>query len=185
MSGRKLNARQARFSQEYVLDLNATQAAIRAGYSKKTAGQIGERLLKKVEIAAAIAAAKAERSERTMIGADRVLRELARIAFLDIGKAFTEGGQLKPLHEMDEDTRRAISGLEVSALYADGENIGTLSKIKLSVKLKALELLGRHVGLFDSRVMVGGDAENPLTLLVQAVQGSSLKPVVISGGKIA
>jgi phage terminase small subunit len=175
----KLTPKQAAFVENYLLDLNATQAAIRAGYSKRTANEQATRLLANVSVAAAIEAAKAERSQRTMISADRVLRELARIAFLDVGKAFTEGGGLKPLHEMDEDTRRAIGGLEVSALYADGENIGKLSKIKLSDKLRALELLGRHIGLFDQKVTINGG--DPLTLLLKSVQGSAFNPVVIHG----
>lgn len=76
-----LTPKQARFVEEYLIDLNATQAAIRAGYSKKTAGQIGDQNLKKLHISKSIQEAQAKRSERTEITQDRVLQELARIAF--------------------------------------------------------------------------------------------------------
>lgn len=76
-----MTPKQQRFVEEYLVDLNATQAAIRAGYSAKTAGQIGEQNLKKLEIAAAIAEAKAQQAKRTEITADRVLAELAKIGF--------------------------------------------------------------------------------------------------------
>lgn len=186
MASRKLTARQSAFVEAYLVSMNATQAAKEAGYSAKTAYSAGERLLRNVEVVAAIDAARAERSERTMIGADRVLRELARIAFLDIAKAFNADGSLKPLSEMDEDTRRAVSGLEVAEIKdADGIPYGTIRKIKLSDKIRALELIGKHVGLFDQKVTIGGDADNPLTLLIKAVQGSSFNPVVIKGDKAA
>ncbi|MDP3552641.1 terminase small subunit [Methylocystis sp.] len=181
----KLTPKQAAFVENYLLDLNATQAAIRAGYSKRTANEQAARLLANVSVAAAIAEAMRLRAERNDVSADRVLRELARIAFFDVGKAFTPEGTLKPLSEMDEDTRRAIAGLEVSALYEDGEQIGALSKIKLGDKIRALDLIGRHLGMLDSKITVRGDAENPLTLLIKAVQGSSFNPVVIAGDKAA
>ena len=77
--------------------MNATQAAIRAGYSAKTAKEQATRLLSNVHIAAAIAKARADRSERTGITADRVLQELARIAFFDIRKLLNPDGTMKPL----------------------------------------------------------------------------------------
>lgn len=72
----KLTPKQQRFVDEYLIDLNATQAAIRAGYSPKTAGQIGEQNLKKLEIQAAIQKAQAERSERTLVTQDMVIKGL-------------------------------------------------------------------------------------------------------------
>ena len=84
-----LPAKRQRFVEEYLIDLNATQAAIRAGYSAKTAGSIGEEILKKPEIQEAIQAAMKARSERTEITADRVLKELGRIAFLTSASSTT------------------------------------------------------------------------------------------------
>jgi phage terminase small subunit len=174
----KLTAKQARFVEEYMIDLNAKQAAIRAGYSPKTAAAIAEKLLKKPQVAKAIKAAMDERSERTAITAERVLDELARVAFADLSKAFREDGTLKALHEMDRDTRRAIVSLEVTALHGEeGVKIGTLSKIKLGDKLRALELLGRHLGMFNDKLTIAADAENPLQVILKLAQGTALKPV--------
>jgi phage terminase small subunit len=186
MSGNNgLTPKQAAFVEQYLLDLNATQAAIRAGYSERNGSRIGAELLGKTQVSAVIAAMKAERSERTLVGADRVLREIARVAFLDVGRAFNEDGSLKALSEMDEDTRRSITGIEVSEIRDNhGITIGYTKKLKLADKLRALELLGRHLGMFDSKVTVDAKGDS-LTLLIQAVQGSSFKPVVIEGDKVS
>src|SRR3546814_8117 len=87
-----LTDKQRRFVEEYLVDLNATQAAIRAGYSKKTAASIGEENLRKPDIAKAIQEAQAARSKRTEITQDQVLKELAKIGFADIRKAIRWGG---------------------------------------------------------------------------------------------
>lgn len=171
--GKKLTPKQQRFVEEYLKDLNATQAAIRAGYSAKTAGQIGERLLRKVEIAAAVTAAKKSRSERTEITADRVLHELAAIAFLDPGKVFTDTGEVRSLDDMDEIVRRAIASVETVS-SSDGDAISTVRKVKMNDKLRALELLGKHLALWVERVKLGGEKEDPIALLVQACQGTTL-----------
>jgi phage terminase small subunit len=173
----KLKPMQLRFAAEYGIDLNATQAAIRAGYSARTAKSQGQRLLTNAHIAKAIADAQNARAARTEITADRVLKELARIAFFDIGKAFTPDGALKPLDEMDEDTRRALAGLEVVSLTEDGEHIGTLKKVKIADKLAALEKIGRHLGMWNDKLTLKGDSESPLVALIQHVQGNALKPV--------
>jgi phage terminase small subunit len=88
-----LNDKQARFVREYLVDLNATQAAIRSGYSEATAYSQGQRLLKNVEVAAAVAKAQAKRAERTDVTADRVLRELAKIGFSDLRRAVKWGSR--------------------------------------------------------------------------------------------
>lgn len=90
----KLTPKQARFVEEYLVDLNATQAAIRAGYSARTAEQQGSRLLRNVQVAASVAAGQQDRSGRTEITADRVLQELAKIGFADIRKAVKWGSRL-------------------------------------------------------------------------------------------
>jgi phage terminase small subunit len=171
---KKLTPKQRRFIEEYLTDLNATKAAIRAGYSAKTAGQIGEKLLKKVEIAAAVAEAKKARSERTEITADRVLHELAAIAFLDPAKVFTSTGEVRLLDEMDESVRRAIASVETISLGDGGEAVSTVKKVKMNDKLRALELLGKHLQLWVERVKIGGDQENPLQVLLRQIQGTSL-----------
>ncbi|MFG1350114.1 terminase small subunit [Xanthobacter autotrophicus] len=173
-----MTPRQRRFVEEYLVDLNATQAAIRAGYSRWTAVKIGSENLIKPDIAREIQRAMDERSARTGITAERVLQELARIAFFDIRKAFNPDGSMKPLDQLDDETAAAIAGLEVAEiLNEDGEHTGSVRKIKLADKLGALTLLARHLGMLNDKLTLKGDAENPLTLLVKAIQGTSIKPV--------
>jgi len=102
-----LTAKQAAFVREYLLDLNATQAAIRAGYSEKTAVQQGPRLLGNVGVAAAIMKAQASRAERTQVDADWVLRRLADEADADLADLYDEHGGLRPVHEWPPIWRKA------------------------------------------------------------------------------
>ena len=149
-----LSPKQACFVEEYLVDLNATQAAIRAGYSPKTAFSIGAENLKKPQIQAALDAAAKARTARTEITQDRVLKELGRLAFLDIRKAFDDDGNLKPIKEVDDETAAAIAGLEVASITSDEVTIGTLKKIKLSDKKGALELIGRHLRMWNDKLDV-------------------------------
>jgi phage terminase small subunit len=155
-----LTARQQRFVAEYLVDLNATAASVRAGYSAKTAPQQGPRLLQHPTVAKEISAALERRSARLEIKADDVLRELLRLARVDIGEAFDDEGKLKPLKEIPEDVRRAISGIEVDELFdGHGENrmsIGVTRKLKFWDKTRALEMLGKHLKLFTDRIEVSG-----------------------------
>lgn len=177
-----LPPRRAAFVREYLVDLNGTQAAIRAGYAPKSAAQTADDLLRIPQVAAEIANAMADRARRTEITQDRVIKEVARLAFLDIRKAFNEDGTFKPLHEMDDDTAAALAGLDAIELREDGAAIGTLKKLKLSDKTAALTLLMRHMGMLNDKLKVQGDAENPLSLLVKQIQGSAL-PVVANPPK--
>ena len=113
-----LNERQARFVAEYLLDLNATQAAIRAGYSAATASQIGARLLANVKVAAAIAEAQAARSRRTEVTADRVVLELARVAFGDPRRVMSWGPggvRLRPSAELADEEAAIVAEVGVIA----------------------------------------------------------------------
>lgn len=147
-----LTARQARFVEEYLIDLNATQAAIRAGYSRKTAGSQGFDLLKKPEIQAAIQEAQARRSQRTEITQDRVLAELAKIGFSDIRKLLSPGGNLVNPADMEDDIAGAVSSIEVVTRRLpgagdDGEaEVEYVSKVRMWDKKGALETLLKHLG---------------------------------------
>lgn len=156
-----LQPRQAAFVREYLVDLNATQAAIRAGYSAKTAHAQGPRLLENVEVAAAIDEALKRRAERVEVKQDDVLRELMRLALVDIGEAFDDAGRLKPLKDIPPDVRRAIAGIEVfEETASDGEGgrctVGQVRKVKFWDKTRGLELLGKHLKLFTDRLEVEG-----------------------------
>lgn len=173
-----MTPKQSAFVAEYLIDLNATQAAIRAGYSPRTAQQIGDENLGKPVIAREIQRAMDERAARTGITADRVLKEIAKLAFLDIAGAFDADGALLPLKDMDPDVRAALAGLEIAEITSpEGVAIGRVKKIKLADKVAALTLLMRHLGMLNDKLKVQGDAENPLTLLVKQLQGTSIKPV--------
>lgn len=176
-----LTPKQRRFVAEYLIDLNATQAAVRAGYSRRTAVKIGSENLTKPDIAREIQRAMDERAARTGVTAERVLREIAAIAFLDIRKAFNTDGSMKPLDQLDDETAAAIAGLEVyEELDQEGVVVlGRVKKLKLSDKIGALTLLARHLGMLNDKLTLKGDAENPLTLLVKAIQGTSIKPVAM------
>lgn len=151
-----LTARQSVFVDEYLRDLNATQAAIRAGYSAKTAYSQGERLLRNVEVSAAITAAKTARSERTRVDADWLLTRLAEESDADLADLYDEQGGLKPVREWPLIWRKGlVAGIEsIEERDAEGAVIGMIRKVKLSDRVKRLELVGRHVDVqaFKDRV---------------------------------
>jgi phage terminase small subunit len=150
-----MTPKQQLFVREYLVDLNATQAAIRAGYSERTAGQMGFDLLKNPQVAAAIQAGMDKRAAKVEITAERVLQEIARLAFFDPSKLFGHDGRVLPISDLDEDTRRAIAGLEVQDLGGE-ESIGVVRKYKLADKGANLERLGRHLKLFTDKVEISG-----------------------------
>lgn len=142
----KLTRKQQRFVDEYLLDLNASQAAIRTGYSEKTAGAIGFELLKKPEISEAIETAMANRSERTKIDADWLLSRLASEAEADVGDLYGDDGQLLPVKEWPKIWRQGlVAGLDIEEIEVDGVRMGTVKKIRVSDRVRRLELIGKHV----------------------------------------
>lgn len=143
-----LTAKQKRFCEEYLIDLNATQAAIRAGYSEKTAGQIGEQNLKKLEIKAFIKEGQKKQSERTNITADMVIQELAKIGFSDIKNYFEGDENQKDITTLDNRLSAAVSSIKVTE--SSGKDWSkTTKEFKLHDKVKALEDLGKHLGVFE------------------------------------
>lgn len=156
----KITKKNEVFCEEYLIDLNATQAAIRAGYSPNAAGSIGSELLKKPEIRARVEAKMAERSKRTGINADRVLRELGKIAFvnaidvINMNNATVKG-------DADRDDTAAIASVKVKVIPSeDGD--GVEREIRLADKLKALELCGKHLGMFKD----SPDSGAPVTVVI-------------------
>lgn len=149
-----LSDKQQMFVAEYLIDLNATQAAIRAGYSKKTAQRIGSENLSKPLIQESIQSAMAERSERTNITQDRVLQELARLGFSDLRKTMTEGGALLDPQDWDDDTAASIAAVEVVTTFTgetdeNGNKVPEYTKkIKTWDKNAALEKLAKHLGMY-------------------------------------
>ena len=150
-----MTPKQERFCEEYIIDLNATQAAIRAGYSKKTANRIASQNLSKLDIQNLISELSKKATQRNEITVDRVLEEYAAIAFLDPQDIFNNDGTLKPLSEIPEQARRAISGIEITE-----KNVGTrtdpfmvdVTKIKIENKKGALDSIGKYLAMFIDRV---------------------------------
>jgi len=150
----KLTPKQKKFIDEYLIDLNATQAAIRAGYSQKTAFSIGVENLRKPLIQAELQKAMKRRQERTEITADRVLKEYARIAFSDVRKLYDRYGELLDVPDLDDDTAAALVGLDVVREDSRGDTVTYTKKYKMADKLRALEMLGRHLGMFSEKPTV-------------------------------
>lgn len=157
----KLTAKQARFVEEYLIDLNATQAAIRAGYSEKTANEQGARLLANVSIKEAIDAGKSERSNETKIDAQWVLNRLAEEATADVADLYYEDGAIKPVHEWPKIWRQGlVAGVKHQELRDhEGNRTGEfIVDVKLSDRIRRLELIGKHVGVkaFEETLNVKG-----------------------------
>lgn len=149
----ELNQKQAVFCQEYLIDLNAKQAAIRAGYSQKTAEVQASRLLSLAKVQAEVQRLLSERQERTQVTADRVVQELARIAFADVRQVaqwnYSRVG-LVPSDQVPDDAAAAIGEI---GMTQHGP------RIKMLNKQPALELLGKHLGMFKERE---ADSDEPL-----------------------
>lgn len=174
----KLTPKQIRFVDEYMVDFNATQAAIRAGYKAKTAHVIGAENLRKPKIAEEIARRQKDLQRRTEISQDRVIKELARIAFADASDYAcietymyeNKDGTLSPLQvvspkdtgALSDDQRAAIAGIKQGANGIE---------IKLHDKIKALELLGRHIGMFNDKLSLSGSDGGPLTFRWEGKDG--------------
>lgn len=165
----KLTPKQARFVEQYLLDLNATQAAIRAGYSPKTARQAGTENLAKPAVSSAIAAAQQERSQRTQIDSDWLLTRLADEAEADLADLYEADGTLKPVHQWPPVWRKGlVAGIEVLEEFEgsgrERKSIGVVRKVKLADRVKVKELIGRHVnvGAFRDNVAHSGPKGGPI-----------------------
>ena len=145
------NARHERFCQEYLIDLNATQAYIRCGYKTKNPNSRASELRAKQNISARIGELQAEVSARTGVNQERVIRELARVAFLDPTKLI-DTLDATVLVDATKDDLAAIASVKVKS----GSD-WTEREIKLADKLKALELLGKHLGMFQDNLNITGE----------------------------
>lgn len=148
--------RQERFCEEYLKDLNATEAAKRAGYSKRTAHSSGPRLLENVDIKKYISKLKRKRSEKTEITAEKVLKEIAKMAFSNLAdyiKISKDGTAEIDLRKLTREQAAALSEVTVDDDSIGGQKV----KIKLHDKLKGLEQLGRHLKLFTDRTELDGE----------------------------
>ncbi len=167
-----MTPKQQRFVEEFLVDLNASAAARRAGYSVRTAEWMGPRLVTKSHVAAEIASAQAQRAERTKIDADWVLRTLAEEKGADLAELLDDRGCVRPVSEWPLVFRRGVVvGIESFEEYEgrgdERRAVGMVRKIKLTDRVKHLELIGRHVDVQafrDQKALTGPNGE-PLTMV--------------------
>lgn len=154
-----LTEKQERFCREYLIDSNGKEAAIRAGFSEKTAVSKAHHLLRTPHIAAFLEKLKKERVKRLELDADQVLRELTYIAFSDLKNLFDDNGAVTSPRTWPKFLRRAVASIEVDELYdyVDGRriNVGQKKKVKFWPKVPALELLGKQLGMFKNDLNLG------------------------------
>jgi phage terminase small subunit len=173
------------FVQEYVVDFNGKQAAIRAGYSEKSAASIASENLTKPNVAAAIEAAMQERLARTQVDADYVLRRLVDIDQMDVIDILEEDGSFKHISLWPKIWRQYLAGLDMVEEFSghgeSREQTGWLKKIKWPDKVKNLELLGKHVAVQAWREKqsvdhTSSDGSMSVGALLQQISGQTLKP---------
>ena len=149
-----LSPKQRAFVSEYLIDRNATQAAVRAGYSRKTANEQGARLLANVSVRAAIDAAQADLAFRAGVTAEQVLRERRRIALFDPRRLFDADGSPIPIQDLDDDVVAAIAGIEIVQMGTDKETgvACMVKKYRLAAKDSSLTALERFFGTNEKPV---------------------------------
>lgn len=181
-----LNDRQRRFVEEYLKDLNATQAAIRAGYSERSARQYGESLLSKPAIQAAVAEAQEARAKRVEVDQDYVLQRLIEIDQMDVLDILNDDMSLKPVSNWPRVWRQYLSGFDLAEMFEgrgeDRDIVGILKKIKWPDKVRNLELLGRHFGMFPSKVEHTGQGGGPIRVKSEREMTDAELMAIIEGG---
>jgi phage terminase small subunit len=194
----KLTPKQMRFCDEYLADtnMNATQAAIKAGYAKKRASEQGYQLLQKTTVKEYIQKRMAERVERTEITQDKVLRELAIIAFsnaADYARVVEKEATIKlddgdEVRVLDDEGKpvmyRTVEPILTDSLTVDQQRALAVIKkgrdgfeVRPYDKVRALELLGKHIGMFKDKVEVSGDINNPM----EGLSTEDLKKLIYDG----
>lgn len=158
----ELTENEQRFGDEYLIDFNGTKAAIRAGYSKKTAASQASRLLRKVKIQKYLSDKKEKISAKLDISQERTMQEIGRIAFSSLKCLFDENGDLKQIKDLTDDEAAILSSVEIEELFAGGlgglkVSIGKTKKLKLWDKVKALEMLAKHYKLYTDAPVLNGD----------------------------
>lgn len=194
---RELSPRARLFVAEYLKDLNATQAAIRAGYSARTAGQQGSRLLKNAQIAEAIAASVKQREEKALSDVEFLRRRLREEIEADVYDIFNEDGSAKPIKDWPLIWRKGlVTGLEVRSATVDDEDSeeemepqghgGSLKRrkkpkaiittIKWADRKSRIEMFGRHVDVQAWKDRKEVSADEPLTKLFEQIAGQAIRP---------
>src|SRR6266853_5357370 len=156
-----MTPKRERFVEEYLVYFNGTRAAIRAGYSPRTADVQAYDLLRNPQVQTFVEQGKAQQCTHLGLTRERVLNEIRRIATADIGECFDENGRLRPMKSLDPDTRAALASIKVlktNIVSGDGSR-EEVHEVKLWDKLKALELAAKHLGMFNETVKHEGAVE--------------------------
>lgn len=172
-----LTPKQKIFADEYLIDLNATRA-YKVAYPRvkkdTVAATNGGRLLRNAEVEGYIQMRMKDREKRTEVTQDMVLKELAKLGFFDARKFFDDVGKPLDISALDDNTAACISGMDVQDVYeGDGEEkefVGYIKKYKLTDKIKALELIGRHLGMFKDKLELSGSLDAEKTKLDDLIQ---------------
>ena len=181
-----LTDKQQRFAREFIVDLNATQAAIRAGYSEKTARSQGQRLLTKADVQTAIAALKATRAKKVELKADRVLQEIMHCAFSDLREVLqvVDGVvSVRDLESLPESTTRAIESITQVTTEDNKDVTKVRLTVKMAPKLAALKLLCDHLGLSIQRHEVSGPGGAPIDVEARNAEYHEAMRKLAEGGK--
>lgn len=180
-----LSPKRLRFCQEYLVDLNGTQAAIRAGYSPRSANEQAARMLAQDSVARYVQSQMDKRAAKLEIKAQDVLRDLDRIAHADIRKLFADDGTVKPPADWPDDVAMFVASIEVEELFdppfgKDRTQIGVVKKVRLWPKVESLKLLAQHLKLLgenaglteipDGYEIVIGTRETKQTETVQIIK---------------
>ena len=157
MSEKQITDQEKIFCQYYIINFDGTEAAKRAGYNVKKASTVAKNLLKRERILNFLDTITEAKVKRLEVSQDRVVKELGRIAFFDIRNLYDEFGGLKSLNELDDDTAAVIQSFK----FYDSSLKTTVSVYD---KLTALDKLARHLGLYNDKVSLGGQKDNPLKI---------------------
>jgi phage terminase small subunit len=173
---KKLSPQQQRFVEEYCLgDKTATEAALIAGYSKKRPDVAASKLLAQPHIAAAVEAKRKKLADKFEVTQERIRAELAAVAFGDLRLLYDESGELRSIHELSPEVAAQLAGVEVEELFAGrGEKrkqIGRVRKVKRWDKVRALELLGKDLGMFADRLKFDGPPGSTMQAVVNVSIG--------------
>ena len=171
-----MTPKQKIFIKEYLIDLNATRAAISAGYSERTACEQGSRLLANVKVKTEIERSLTKRAEKLDISAEKVLGELSKMAFANMQDYITirDGDAYVDLSKLTRDQAAAIQEVTTDSYTVEGENeesakVITKCKFKLADKRGSLELLGRYLKLFTDKFEAGGPNGEGLRIVIEHI----------------
>ena len=172
--------RQKRFCLEYIKDLNATQSAIRAGYSKASARTIGTKLLKDKQIQAKINHNRKVIEEKLEISVEKVIGELCKMAFFNPRDLLDDDGMIKPMNEINEDVTAGIVSLDIVEEFAgkglDRVLVGRTKKLRTVDKVRALELLCKHLGILNGEQAANQDTELQINVVYGKGTGKNDPP---------